>query len=67
MVVQVWEYLTGQCLQSLNTAGGTEVVSILQITERRRFMVTGWNRTISVFEDKVSYHLSLDDGRTRTV
>lgn len=50
----MWESLTGQCLQSLATAGDTEVSHILHHTERRRFLATGWNKTISVFEDKVN-------------
>ena len=51
----MWDSLTGQNLQSLGTPGATEVVSILHNPERRRFLTTGWNRQISVFEDKVCY------------
>lgn len=51
--------MTGQCVQSLRTVGATEVVSILHNTERMRFLVSGWNRIISVFEDKVISDLSL--------
>ena len=51
--MQVWDSLTGQNLQGLETPGATEVVSILHNSERRRFLATGWNRQISVFEDKV--------------
>lgn len=52
--LQVWDSLTGESLQSLETPGATEVVSILHNPERRRFLATGWNRQVSVFEDKVS-------------
>ncbi|CAI8023726.1 WD repeat-containing protein 49, partial [Geodia barretti] len=50
--IKVWDSLTGQNLQSLETPGATEVVSILHHPEMRRFLATGWNRQISVFEDK---------------
>ena len=52
VAVQVWEALTGQCLQRLGTPGATEVTHILHHAERRRFLVTGWNRTITAFKDQ---------------
>lgn len=51
---QVWETLTGQCLQTLTTPGSTEVTRLVHLVDKRRFLATGWNRRITTFKDQVS-------------